>query len=209
MDAEAADSERGTGASDVKPLTRDDILSADAYERGRPDLRRRVMLIKDRRRVLLGDHCSVHFECRDTLGYQVHEMLRAEHGWNRPGAVEAELEAYNPLVPAAGELSATVMFEYDDEAERRVRFSELVGIDRHLELAIGDTSPILARFDRMQIDAQRISPVQFVKWDLDERQRALLKAEGTVLRLVVDHPSYSAQAVLSETTRTAIMHDPD
>jgi hypothetical protein len=193
----------------VKPLTRDDILSADAYERERPDLRRRVMLTKDRRRVLLGDHCSVHFECRDTLGYQVHEMLRAERSWERPGAVEAELEAYNPLIPAAGELSATVMFEYDDEEERRLRLAELVGIDQHLELVIGDTAPIPARFDRMQIDARRISSVQFVKWDVDERQRALLKADGTVLRLVVDHPNYSAQAVLSETTRTSIMRDPD
>jgi hypothetical protein len=193
----------------VKPLTKDDILSADAYERERLDLRRRVMRIKDQRRVLLGDHCSLHFECRETLGYQVHEMLRAERSWNRPGAVEGELEAYNPLVPVAGELSATVMFECDDEEERRVRFAELVGIDQHLKLVIGDTAPILARFDRMQIDDQRISSVQFVKWDVDQRQRALLKTEGTVLRLVIDHPSYAAQAVLSETTRKAIMHDPD
>jgi hypothetical protein len=193
----------------VKPLTKDDILGADAYERERPGLRQRMMLIKDRRRVTVGDHCSVHFECRDTLGYQVHEMLRAEHSWSRPGAVEAELEAYNPLIPAAGELSATVMFEFDDEEERRVRFAELVGIDRHLTLVIGDTPPMLARFDRMQIDDQRISSVQFVKWDLDDCQRALLKTEGTVLRLVIDHPKYAAQAVLSETTRKAIMHDPD
>jgi len=193
----------------VKPLTKDDILGADAYERERPDLRRRIMPIKDRRRVTVGDHCSVLFECRDTLGYQVHEMLRAEHSWSRPGAVEAELEAYNPLIPAAGELSATVMFEFDDEEERRVRFAELVGIDRHLMLVIGDTSPMLARFDRMQIDDQRISSVQFVKWDLDERRRALLKTDGTVLRLAIDHPKYAAQAVLSETTRKAIMHDPD
>jgi hypothetical protein len=34
--------------------------------------------------------------------YQVHEMLRAEDSWQRPGVLEGELEAHNPLIPADG-----------------------------------------------------------------------------------------------------------
>ena len=51
--------------------------------------------------------------------------------------------------------------------------------------------------------------MQYAKWSLSERQRELLRQDGTVVRIVIDHPSYRAQAVLSEESRKAIMHDPD
>ena len=48
---------------------------------------------------------------------QVQEMLRIEKG----GAAQLkdELEAYNPMVPKGGELTATVMFEIENEDRRR------------------------------------------------------------------------------------------
>ena len=52
-------------------LTKNDILSKTDYERERPDLRRRIMLSKSRRRVLVGEHCSVHFESPDPMHCQV------------------------------------------------------------------------------------------------------------------------------------------
>lgn len=193
----------------MKLLTTSEILDGAEYERQRPDLRRQVMVLKDKRRVSLGDHASVHFESRDTLRYQVLEMLRAEKSWARPGAVEDELQAYNPLVPGPGELSATVMFEYETPEERQAQFAQLVGIDQHLWLVVGSEKPLLARFDRVQLDGGRISSVQFVKWRLDDVRRGLLKEDGLVVKLVADHPSYRAQSVLSEQTRREIMNDPD
>jgi hypothetical protein len=166
------------------------------------------MVKKQRRRVLVGGHCSVHFECRETMRYQVHEMLRAEDSWDRPGAVEDELHAYNPLIPGPGELSATLMLEYETPEERQANLPKFVGIERHVWLRVGDTEPVLAIFDRGQIDERGVSSVQYVKWSLDAPRVALLGQEGTVLRLIIDHPAYSAQAVLSEDTRREIMADP-
>jgi len=193
----------------MKALTVRDILTKDAYEAARPETRRRVMVLKDKRRVAVGGNCTVHFECRDTMIYQVHEMLRAEGSWSRPGAVEDEIEAYAPIVPAAGELSATIMFEYETPEERAVVLPRLVGIDRRVFLEIGGTEPLLALFDRGQIDERQVSSVQYVKWKLDERHRALLRDDGTVVRIRITHPCYAAEAVLSEATRRAIMNDPD
>ena len=193
----------------MQPMTRDEIRPKEEYERARADFRRKVMRIKDRRRVLVGQHCSVHFESRETLLYQVQEMLRAEDSWQRPGAVEEELEAYNPLVPGPGELSATIMFEYETEEERAEHLPRFVGIDRHVWLRIGDTEPLLAEFDAGQIDEHKVSSVQYIKWKLDEERRELLKTEGTVVRILIDHPHYEAQAVLSEQTRDEIKRDPD
>ena len=189
-------------------LTREDIQAKDDYERLRPDYRRRIMRLKDKRRVALGDHCSVHFESRETLRYQVHEMLRIEDSWTRPGAVGHELEAYNPLVPRSGELSATIMLEYESPEERREHLPRFVGLDRHMWLSVGETAPVLAAFDRLQIDERGVSAVQYVKWRLDAERLELLGREGVVVRVLVDHPYYRAQSVISEETRREIARDP-
>lgn len=192
----------------MRTLTAADVWGKADYERTRADFRRALMVRKHKRRVLVGDHCSVHFECRDTMHYQVLEMLRAEDSWSRPGAVQDELDAYNPLIPGRGELSATIMFEYTTPEERQEHLPKFVGIDGHVWLRIGDTEPLLAVFARGQIDERGVSSVQYVKWHLDDAQVAQLGQDGTVLRLVIDHPAYTAQAVLSEETRCEIMADP-
>ncbi len=188
-------------------LSPSDILGKDAYEQARPDFRRRVMLQKDRRRVLVGEHMTFIFENRDTMLYQVQEMLRAEGSWLRPGAIEEELEAYNTLIQQKGELSATMMIEYASADERALMLPQFVRIDQHVKLQIGDAAPVLAVFDRGQIDEHKVSSVQYVKWYLSVEERHLIAQDGTVVRLVIDHPAYAAQAVFSEDTRKAIMHD--
>jgi len=192
----------------VTLLTASDILRKTEYEQSRPAFRRRIQVLKDKRRVLVGDHCSVHFECRETMRYQVQEMLRAEDSWNRPHAVADEFEAYNPLIPQKHELSATIMFEYETAEERSTYLPKFVGIDRHVWLHIGDTDPVLATFDRGQIDERGVSAVQYVKWILSPEQTEGLGRDGSVLRLRIDHPAYQAQAVVSEETRREIAGDP-
>lgn len=191
----------------MNSIAREDILGKDEYERQRPQLRRRIMTVKARRRVPLGDHATLHFESRETMLYQVHEMLRAEDSWSRDGAIEAELEAYNPLVPVGGALSATLMLEYETAAERAVRLRQLLGIERHLWLVVDDTEPLLAAFDEAQASPDRISSVQYVRWQLDDERIRLVGQDGTVVRVVLDHPSYQAQAVLSEETRRELAAD--
>ncbi len=193
----------------MQTLIPNDILGKDAYERSRDQLRRRVMVQKDRRRVPVGDHCTILFENRETLLYQVQEMLRAEDSWSRPGALQDELDAYNPLVPGNGDLSATLMVEYEDETERARMLSALVGLERHVWLRVGDTEPVRGNFDTNQIDEGKISSVQYVRFTLDSPRRVLLSTDGMVVRLLIDHPEYSAQAVLSEETRKAIATDVD
>ncbi len=191
----------------MKRITRDDILDRDAYQRDRDTTRRHIMVMKNRRRVALGDHATLHFETRDTMIYQIHEMLRAEGSWERAGAIADELEAYNPLVPADGELTATLMLEYETPAERDHSLRELVGIDAHLWLQVGDTPPLRAVFDGAQVTHTRVSAVQYVRWTLDEVRQDLVRQQGAVVRVVIDHPGYQAQAVLGEATRQELADD--
>jgi hypothetical protein len=193
----------------MEPIRTDEILGRVAYERARPELRRRIMVLKARRRVPVGEHATLHFESRDTMLYQVHEMLRAEGSGERPRAVEDELAAYNPLVPSGRELSATLMLEYETPEERTVRLRELLDLDEHLWLHIGEGGRVRGVFDRAQVSPTRISSVQYVKFPLSEKQAGLVRAEGTVVRVVVDHPAYLAQAVLGEETRRELARDLD
>lgn len=193
----------------MEPIRKQDVLGGAEYERTRPDFRRQVMALKNRRRVAIGEHATLHFETRETMLYQIHEMLRAESSWERPGAIEDELEAYNPLVPSGRELSATLMIEYATPKERATRLRELLGLDDHLWLYIGDTGPVKAAFDSAQVSPTRISSVQYVKWPVSEEQAELIKTAGTVLRVVIDHPCYDAQAVLGEETRSELAADLD
>ena len=195
----------------MQQLASTEILSKEQYERTRPELRRRIIALKAKRRVAIGGHATLHFENRDTMLYQVHEMLRAEDNWQRPGAVEDELAAYNPLIPAGCELSATLMLELEYEtAEQRARhLQELVGLDRHLWLHVGDTEPVAAVFDIAQVSPTKISSVQYLKWPIDGERAALLRNEGTVVRVSIDHPRYRSQAVLAEETRREIAGDLD
>ena len=118
-------------------LTLADIAEARAYERERPALRARIQELRDRRRVHLGPLVSVAFESRETVRYQVQEMVRAERILHDRG-VQAELDAYNPLIPGAGRLSATLFIECTRDDQLREWLPKLVGIERHLELRIGD-----------------------------------------------------------------------
>lgn len=188
-------------------ITRDDVMDGEAYEAGRDASRRRIMVVKAKRRVPLGNHATLHFESRDTMLYQIHEMLRAESSWDRPGAVDDEIEAYAPLVPGDGRLTATLMLEYEDPEERTHWLSQLLGIDRHLWLQVGEMEPVAAVFDDAQVSPTRISSVQYVAWTLDASAQELIRTPGTVVRVVVDHPDYEAQAVLSEETRTELAAD--
>ena len=191
----------------MKPIEPAEILEAASYERLRPEMRRRILVLKGKRRVPIGSNATLHFETRETMLYQVHEMLRAESSWTRPGAVEAELEAYNPLVPAGRELSATLMIEVESPEERALKLTRLLGLERHIWIEVGGLPRLGATLDAAQIAPTRLSSVQHLKWKLTDEHVALVRQAGTVLKIVVDHPEYAAVAVLSEETRQELAAD--
>jgi uncharacterized protein DUF3501 len=178
----------------MNPLQFHDILSVDEYTTQRDRIRPSMMALKARRRLHLGEHMTLHFENRDTVFYQVQEMIRAEHITAKE-AILHELETYNQLVPGPDELSATLMVEYSTAEERARELPKLLGLDRCLFLVIGDRPPCLAEFDRRQFDEDRLSSVQFVRFRLGPDDVAALRAEPSPpVLLRVEHPQYQADA---------------
>ncbi len=119
-----------------RQLALDDIIDLRAYERVREDVRRQTIELKRRRRVAVGPIVTLLFENRDTIWFQVQEMARAER-MTTDAAITGELDAYNPLIPEPGQLSATLFVELTGEEALRHWLPRLVGIERSVELRLG------------------------------------------------------------------------
>ena len=162
------------------------------YEIERETWRPQVMALKDRRRVRAGDHLTFLFENRDTVRYQVQEMMRIER-IVRDHDIRHELETYNELIPAPNGLSACLLIEYETPEQRAVWLRALLGLEDHVWMRVADLPPVRARFDTRQISTDRISSVQYVKFDLG----AAASRFGEGASLIVDHPRYRAETVLA------------
>jgi hypothetical protein len=179
----------------MRPIEADEILAYPDYQRVRERLRPLFIAEKNRRRITVADHLTLMFENSRTVWYQIEEMLLTER-ISEPAAVQHEIETYNELMPGGGELSATMMIEFEDPAERTVRLRELIGIDRHLWIAI-EARRIPARFDIRQMSTERVSAVQFVRFPIAiGRDRFLEQARNGRVAIEVDHPKLAGRRTL-------------
>jgi hypothetical protein len=180
-----------------------EIRNIADYELERPEWRPRVLAIKERRRVRVGGHLTFLFENRDTVRYQVQEMMRIER-IVRQRDIEHELSTYNELIPGPGELSASLLIEYDSPDERAVWLHALLGLEDHVWIQVADLPPVRARFDTRQISTDRISSVQYVKFPVG--MEAIRKLSAGV-RVFVDHPRYQASTTLAAGQVAALVED--
>jgi hypothetical protein len=182
----------------------DDILGLSAYEKVRQKFREEIIEKKKKRRIAVGDRVSIVFENRDTVIFQIQEMLRAER-ISDLDKIREEIAVYNELIPSPGELSATLFLEIEDQSRLREDLLQFLGIDEALSLRVGDQA-IPGRFEDGRSKEDKISAVQYVRFSLDERARRSL-IEGEPAELVIEHPNYKARAVLSPESRQSLAED--
>mgnify|MGYP001278390193 CR=1 FL=1 len=189
------------------PITAADILPPDAYERTRAATRAAMIELKRRRRVAVGPHVTVFFECRDTMLYQIQEMLRAERGGE--AQLAGELDAYNSLVPGGAELVATLMIEIDDERLRHMALSGLGGIEETVSLSV-DGEEVAARpeteVERTTAEG-KTSAVHFLHFPFTPPLVERFRRPGVRVVLAVAHPAYAHMAVLPPGTVAALAGD--
>lgn len=191
----------------MKPVTLKEILPFEQYETLRPLLRPLFIAEKDRRRLAATDHMTLLFENVQTVWYQVEEMLRTER-ISTEAAIRHEIDTYNELLPRPGELSATMLIEYGDAAQRETALRELVGLERHLWICL-DQRREGVRFDERQISPDRVSAVQFVRFPLGglDSTEFLALAKAEKLAIEVDHPRMQGRALITGALARALAQD--
>jgi hypothetical protein len=186
----------------------DDIVDNRSYERERDQFRRHVIELKKRRRVSVGEFITLLFENRETMRFQIQEMARVEH-LDTDEAISNELEAYNPLIPEPGHLSATLFIELTSDEDLRTWLPKLVGVERSIELHLADGSVIVdtpeagheAQLTREEVTAA----VHYISFELTPEQVELV-ASGPV-ELAVNHPEYSSVVQLEQATTAELLGD--
>ena len=104
----------------MRPIAAGEILNLYDYEKVREARRRAVIALKAERRVAVGRHLSFVFENRETVWFQIQEMIRAERLVDDAKIAE-EIAVYNTLLPRPGELAATMFIEISSAVAAIVR----------------------------------------------------------------------------------------
>jgi hypothetical protein len=188
----------------MNKIVLDDILGFTAYEKVRQKFREDIIDKKKRRRISVGDKVSLVFENRETVIFQIQEMLRAER-ISDLDKIRDEIAVYNELIPGAGELSATLFLEIEDQSRLREDLLSFLGIDEALSLKVG-SHVVRGCFEEGRSKEDKISAVQYVRFPLDAAARAALM-DGEPAELVIDHPNYKARAVLTAESRQSLAQD--
>ena len=150
----------------MRPVERDSLLDFVTYEERRAELRPKFLAEKARRRVHVGSVLTFLFENRDTVLYQVQEMMRIER-IVREADVLHELATYNELLGGPGELGATLLIEIDDPEERNVKLVAWMELPWHVYARLEDGRRVYARFDERQVGDARLSSVHYLKFPLE------------------------------------------
>src|SRR5688500_19622788 len=104
--------------SNLRKLSRADLMSLEQYAVARKEFRARVLAHKKLRLIGIGPNATWCFEDRLLVQYQVQEMLRVERIFEAAG-IEDEMDAYNPLIPDGSNWKVTFLIEFPDAEERK------------------------------------------------------------------------------------------
>ena len=193
----------------MKPLTVQDLLPADQYERSRDELRRRIIGLKEHRRIAVGDLVTLVFENRDTVLFQIQEMIRAEH-IVAPERIREELESYNEQIPGSQELSATLFIEVTDPTKVKSVLDRFHGIDtgQTVGFQLGNQQ-VYGVFEQGRAKEDKISAVHYVRFPFLDNQKAQLAKLTESIEIFIHHSGYQARVAVPDKMRMALLQDLD
>ena len=128
------------------------------------------------------------------MKYQVQEMLRVERIFE-PAEIEAEIEAYNPLIPDGSNWKATFMIEYPDVEQRRLALEQLKDIEHRVWAQAGEGDRVFATAneDLDRSNEEKTAAVHFLRFELSAEQVDALR-QAARLRFGIGHPAMASEA---------------
>jgi len=188
-------------------ITRDSLLTLEAYARQRQSSKPAAMAHRRRRSVALGEHMTLQFEDEHTVRRQIQEMLHIEKIFDDEG-IQAEIDAYAPLVPDGRNWKATMLIEYPDPHERQRELARLIGVEDRLFVEVEGHARAyaIADEDLDRENAHKTSAVHFVRFEFSPAQAQAVRA-GAAVKLGCDHTHYPAHVSIAPETLAALAGD--
>ncbi len=194
-------------------LTPNDFLPQNDFLKQRQTIFDNIKVIKKARRIPLGPDITFYFENKETIQWQIQEMLRIEKGGHEQ--IQDEIDAYGELIPQKGRyadkhISCTMMIEEDDAIRRKVLLQELSNIELSIFLHIGN---VVVQAQDIQDGIERTnsqgktSAIHFLRFTLKDSAIDLLENPSSSIELISKHPRYSYQHLLSSNQKNALLQD--
>jgi hypothetical protein len=195
----------------LRRIVLSEVRNLVEYEKVRESMRAAVIALKQRRRVSVGENLTFLFENRETVLFQIQEMVRTER-IVEDARIQDEIDAYNALLPGKGELSATLFIEIPElvhlsQDEVRRRINRFQGLDEDRVALVAGGVRIPARFEGGHSKEEKMAAVQYLRFRMTAEARAAFGDPRREARLVVDHPNYRAEATLPAAVRIELVCD--
>jgi hypothetical protein len=181
----------------VKPVDRSEILDYVTYGDEREKIRASALRAKSVRRILVGECFTFLFENRETVRYQVQEMMRIER-IVKEDDIQHELDTYNELIHPKGTVGCTLLVGIDDEAERDVKLQAWMGLNEHIYAKLPNGTLVKPTWDPRQVGETRLSSVQYLTFAIGEEPPTAIG---------IGMPGPEAETVLSSAQRSALSED--
>ena len=188
-------------------LERQDLLTLEEYAEKRSSIRQETIQVKKLREVHLGSHIRMIFENKQTVQYQIQEMLRIEKIFES-SEIQNELDVYNALVPNGSNLKATMMIEYPDVAERVEALSRLIGVEKSIYFQVDGHDKVfpICNEDLERETDVKTSAVHFMRFEFDQNMIADF-VSGSDVKVGSAHPNYDYETSLDSQSQEALSED--
>ena len=188
-------------------LKRQDLLTLEEYAEKRVAIRKNTINIKKDREVIIGEHVRLLFENKQTVQYQIQEMLRIEKIFEASG-IQEELDVYNSLIPEGSNLKATMMIEYADVDERTKALSNLIGVERSIYFKVGNHQKVFAicNEDLERETDVKTSAVHFMRFEFNQSMINDF-VTGSTVKVGSEHPNDLCEAALDTRIHDSLNQD--
>ena len=192
----------------MKKLNKSDLFSLEEYSINRDSFRKKVLEEKQHRKVYIGEHVVLLFENKNTIQYQIQEMLRIEKIFDAEG-IQEELDAYNPLIPDGSNLKAVMLIEYPNVEERKEKLKILKGIERKIWIKVGSHNKVFAIADEdlEREDETKTSAVHYLRYEFSPSMINDWKNDSSIV-MGIDHENYqSSETIISSDISSSLSGD--
>ena len=192
----------------MEKLNKSDLFSLEEYSINRDGFRKKVLEEKQHRKVYIGEHVVLLFENKNTIQYQIQEMLRIEKIFDAEG-IQEELDAYNPLIPDGSNLKAVMLIEYPNVEERKEKLKILKGIEKKIWIKVGSHNKIFAIADEdlEREDETKTSAVHYLRYEFSSSMINDWKNDASIV-MGIDHENYqSSETIISSDISSSLSAD--
>jgi hypothetical protein len=192
----------------MTPLSLDDLLPLEEYAgRRREFFESHSRYLDSYRRLRIGPSATLLFENRQTLWFRVQEVLRIAR-LREKRYVQQELDLFNRLLPAPGQLQAALLIDVPDET----RLTELLApwallAGEHLQFWVGE-EVYPGKVLTCRPEDRSIGAAHWVQFTLDDEGRRLLGDQRQAALVEITLPTYTySSALLSNEMRQSLVDD--